>query len=160
MSKKLPSCGLYRTTQAHPDRPTQVPVGQLVHFHNHSDAGHPIILLPKANVSNTWNFESKGFLVKDASWCSSLVGLLPEGFYRLGEALRMPDGRVVPNGQVVQVGYNRAGEPIAFFGTWSKDSNTLTFSTKGSKLSERAIAGLTPLAHGGPAMPTATGGHP
>jgi hypothetical protein len=146
-------CGLYRTSRAHPERATQLPSGRLVYFHNHSDAGVPIALLPKVNKANRWNFESKGFLVRDPTWPASLVPLRAEGFYRLADAVRMKDGRVAPEGQVVQLGYNGAGEAIAFFATWDAEANALAFPSKGTKLTERAIDRLVALTVGGPTAP-------
>lgn len=153
MADALPKCGLYRTSRAHPERAEQIPAGRLVYFHNHSESGSPIVLPPKSNAVNKWTFDNRGFLVRDPSWPASLVALKAEGFYRMADPLRTRDGKNIPEGQVIQLGYNGAGEPIAFFASYDAERNALVFPTKGTKLSERGYDRLVALTWGGAVAP-------
>ncbi|MBA2320358.1 MAG: hypothetical protein H0V89_04310 [Deltaproteobacteria bacterium] len=149
---ELPACGLYRTTSALPGRETQVPANALIYFHNHSDAGPPLVLLPDAVASNTWKFATKGFLVQAAEFPSTLETLKAEGYYLLGAPLQIADRRVEP-GQLIQLGYNRQGEPLAFFPTRDAATNALVFPTKGSKLGPQTFASLQMIDIRGPHAP-------
>lgn len=146
---ELPPCGLYRTTTALPGRETQVPANALIYFHNHSDAGGPIVLVPDAVANNSWKFSTKGFLVQAAEYPTSLATLKAEGFYLLGAALQIAEKRV-ESGQILQLGYNRAGEALAFFPTRDPATNALVFPTKGSKLGSQTYASLQPIDIRGP----------
>ncbi len=147
---EYPKCGLYRTSRAHPERTTAVPAGRLVYFHNHSDSGEPVVLLPQKNTSNKWAFQTKGYLVKDTTWPASLVALKGEGFYRLGEPLRTGANGLIPAGELVQLGYNGDGAAIGFFAAYDAERNALTFSPKGAKLGERTYDRLEAVSIGGP----------
>jgi hypothetical protein len=146
---QLPACGLYRTTAPLPGRETQVPANALIYFHNHSDAGPPIVLVPDAVTGNTWKFSAKGYLVQDDAYPGSLAALKPEGFYLLGAPLQIADKRVEP-GQILQLGYNRNGEALAFFPAKDAATNALVFPTKGSKLGPQTYASLQAIDIRGP----------
>lgn len=152
MADALPPCGLYRTTTAHPDRAEQVPAGRLVYFHNHSNQDLPLILLPKDNTANQWTFQDRGYLVKTVAWCASLAPLKTEGFYRLSAPFQT-GGQIVPEGQIVQLGYNRDAEPVIFFPRYEGANNALVFPTKGMKVNADVYALLTPVDVRGPVTP-------
>lgn len=134
MADALPPCGLYRTATAHPERTEQVAAGKLVYFHNHSNQGDaPLVLLPKDNAANKWSFSDRGYLVQTKSWCRTLVPLKPEGIYTVGQAFQNGT-TVVAQGQIVQLGYNREGEPIVFFPRYEVGQNALVFATKGMRV--------------------------
>ena len=139
----LPPCGLYRTTLAHPDRPEQVGSGRLVHFHNHSNSGKPIVLLPKENTHNVWTFHDRGYSAPDAAWCHTLQPLLEEGLYVTNDAVQVADDRLLAEGQLVQLGYNGFGDPILFFPTRATSANALLFPEKGLKIAVAHLAALT-----------------
>jgi len=153
---ELPDCGLYRTTMAHPDHPEKVPAGRLVHFHNHSHAGKPIVMLPADNTSNTWTFQTGGYLISREGWTRSLKPMKLEGFYLTSEAFQTRTGMLVAPGQMVQLGYNRNAEPLVFFPTRDAGSNSLVFPSKGMKVSDVIYDGLRPVTTRGPYQPDAT----
>ncbi len=145
----FPACGLYRTTSPLPGKEAQVPANALVYFHNHSDAGPPLILIPASVANNTWTFTTKGHLVQSGDYPATLADLKPEGFYVLADSLQIADKRVEP-GQILQLGYNRNGEALAFFPTRDAATNALVFPTKGSKLGPQTYASLRALDVRGP----------
>jgi len=69
----LPPCGLYKTTEPLPNKEEWVREDLLVYFHNHSQQGPPLLLLPASNAHNRWSFHEKGYLVRDPSFVSTLV---------------------------------------------------------------------------------------
>lgn len=154
MTDELPPCGLYRTTVAYPERAENLPKGRLVYFHNHSDQGDPLVLLPKSNAHNVWTFHDRGYLIKQAAWVRSLSPLKREGFYTLGEHFHTPDDRLVPKGQIAQLGYNADAEPILFFPTFEAETNSLVFPVKGMKIAAHIFAALQPVELRGPHRPT------
>lgn len=128
-------CGLYRTTLALADKPDAVGPGILVMFHNHSDAGQPVVMLPDHNRANRWHFQRSGFAVRDPAFLESLVALKAEGLYRLREHFHPDDERVVAANALVQLGYNREAEPILFFPTVDAETNGIKFPARGMKIS-------------------------
>jgi hypothetical protein len=69
------------------------------------------------------------------NWATTLVKLPHEGFYRLKKEFRFGDqGRWLENA-IVQLGYNREGDPILFIAQRRNPlvSNDLWFSDKGVK---------------------------
>ncbi len=152
----LPDCGLYRTTLSHPDHGERVPAGRLVHFHNHSHAGKPMVLLPKENASNTWTFNTNGYLIDKEGWVRSLQPLKPEGFYLTAEPFQTRTELLVAPGQIVQLGYNRNAEPLVFFPQRDKGGNSLVFPAKGMVISSQVYASLQPVSVRGPYQPGAT----
>ena len=122
---ELPPCGLYRTTLPHPTKADSVGAKRLVHFHNHSGANKPIVLMPKSNEHNVWTFHDKGFLVDDDAWCHTLEPLPAEGLYTTTAPLQLGENAVA-EGQLVQLGYNGFGEPILFFPSKANAANAVT----------------------------------
>lgn len=91
--------------------------GLLVYFHNHSKQGPPLVLTAVENTHNRWTFSDRGYLVQGPgaeAFLEGLVALPREGFYAVTAPITLTDGRVLAVRSLVQVGYNRAGEPILF----------------------------------------------
>lgn len=130
MTSSLPPCGLYRTGRRLQLSDGEIPEGILVMFHNHSDRGIPMLQLPKENTHNVWSFHEEGPGIEDPSFLEALQPLRPQGFYFLKEDLQTPDGSY-PAKTLVQLGYNRDGEPILFPAQRPKEENTLFFSERG-----------------------------
>ena len=154
MTIELPACGLYRTTRPLPGEDSRIPGGVLVYFHNHSEQGPPVVLVPADNVRNRWRFHTAGTLIEDPDWPSSLVALKPEGFYRLREHFHPSDDQVVNQNALVQLGYNRAAEPIVFFPSMHETENSLVFPERGTRIGQPIYDLLEPLDHSGPYVPT------
>jgi len=123
------SCGLYRTGQALTAAPDLVPEGTLVFFHNHSEQGVPVVMLPGTNTDNVWSFGSDGHPAQDDAFLNALIPLLPEGFYVASEDFTLPRGRSIREQTLVQLGYNRLGTPIVFLP--ERLSNSLAFPARG-----------------------------
>lgn len=139
MSKSLPPCGLYRTGSALKSDPEHIPAGILVYFHNHSDQGIPFLQLPEENVHNVWSFQEFGpGIENDDSFLDSLQPLKEQGFYFLTEALQTPD-REYNAYTLVQLGYNRDGDPILFPAQRSETRNALAFSESGYRFESLGI---------------------
>ena len=85
--KQLPPCGIYRTTAPLPGKEEWVRENLLVYFHNHSQQGPPLLLLPATNGSNRWVFHEKGYLIRDPDYVETLVKLMDEGLYVLAEPI-------------------------------------------------------------------------
>ena len=128
----LPDCGLYRTTKPLPGHEEKVPAGTLVDFHNHSDSGLPTVTAPDHNVHNRWHFHGPPIEFRGLAWASSLEKLPPEGFFTLRKELTF-DGGKWPKGALVQLGYNRQGDPILFIARVRSrlEENDLFFSDRG-----------------------------
>jgi hypothetical protein len=127
----LPPCGIYKTRKALAGKEEWVRENILIYFHNHSQQGPPLVLLPASNAHNRWTFHDKGYLVKDPDFAESLLELKPEGFYILNEAIFLSHEDVIPENTLVQLGYNRSGDPILFLAQF--DNNTIQFPTSGLK---------------------------
>lgn len=128
---ELPECGLYRTTKPLPGKEQWVRKGILVFFHNHSQQGPPLILLPAANEGNRWQFHDQGYLVRQEEYLETLVPLKAEGFYILNEPIHLSSDEFIPERTLLQLGYNRGGEPIIFLGQFT--NNSITFPESGLK---------------------------
>jgi hypothetical protein len=152
--QKLPECGLYTTTLPHPEKPEQVGSGKLVYFHNHSKNGKGIILMPKANEHNVWEFHERGFTVDDATWCHTMQPVPAQGLYLASEPLNAGDDRIIAQGQLVQLGYNGDGTGILFFPTKASSANALLFPDKGIKVDNALLKRLTPVRLAGPKKPS------
>lgn len=134
--KALPDCGLFRTNQPMPGRESTIPAGRLIYFHNHSEQGQPLILLPEKNANNRWTFAERGYLVRDPFYIVTLTPLPAEGLYVLRSHLH--SGKTtIPERSLVQLGYNQAAEPILFLGRW--EGNSIEFPDKGLKPGSDAI---------------------
>ena len=130
MSGDLPACGLYRTGVSLPGHEDAVPAGRLVHFHNHSTQGPPIVLVPESNTANRWTFHERGWLVEDPGFIKALVPLLPEGLYVVARRhLHLSREEMIPEQTLVQVGYNRSGDTILFPARF--EGTTITFPDRG-----------------------------
>lgn len=127
----LPPCGIYKTRKALAGKEEWVRENILIYFHNHSQQGPPLVLLPASNAHNRWTFHDKGYLVKDPDFAESLLELKPEGFYILNEAIFLSHDDVIPENTLVQLGYNRSGDPILFLAQF--DNNTIQFPNSGLK---------------------------
>ena len=146
---ELPPCGLYRTTLPHPEKPDAVGANHLIHFHNHSNANKPLVLLPKSNEHNVWAFQDKGYLVSDTAWCHTLEPLPDEGLYVASVALQIGE-RAVAAGQLMQLGYNGFADPIVFFPTKASSANALLFPDKGMKVDRALLTQLRQVLLAGP----------
>jgi hypothetical protein len=142
----LPDCGLFRTTKPLPEHDAEVPAGILVYFHNHSDAGLPVVVVPEHNIHNRWHFHGAGIPFRGLSWADSLVSLPSEGFYMLRKALTFQGGEW-PKSALVQLGYTRAGEPILFIAQARAElkENDLFFSDNGVGIPREQMTILEPL---------------
>ena len=111
---EYPPCGLYITGAGLEGHEEHLGKGVMVYFHNHSQAGPPIVLLPNTNTNNRWTFQNQGHLVQDATFITSLKAIPAEGFYRLQHHLHIDQNKTIPEEALVQLGYTRTGEPILF----------------------------------------------
>jgi hypothetical protein len=139
----LPECGLYQTTKPLPGHEAEVPAGVLVYFHNHSDSGLPVVLVPDHNVHNRWHFHGAGIPFRGLSWADSLTKLPAEGFYILRRALTF-DGGEWPSATLVQLGYTKSGDPILFIAQTRAElaENDLFFSDRGLSINRDQLARL------------------
>lgn len=131
MQDKLPPCGLYRTTEPLPGKEQWVRENLLVYFHNHSQQGPPLILLPAANQLNRWSFHEKGYLIRDPNYVSGLMPLKPEGLYVLAEPIYLSRDEFIPEHTLVQLGYTRSADPILFLAKFT--DNAINFPASGLK---------------------------
>ena len=137
----LPTCGLYRTTKPLPDHEDEIGDNTLVYFHNHSDAGLPVVVAPDHNILNRWHFHGAGIPFRSLAWADSLVRLPPEGFYALRKSLEF-DGGSWPRSTLVQLGYTRTADPILFIAQLraALDENDLFFSDRGVGIAREQLA--------------------
>ncbi len=142
----LPGCGLYRTTKALPEHEEQVPAGTLIYFHNHSDSGLPVVMVPEHNVLNQWHFHGAGTPFRGLSWADTLVKLPEQGFYILRKQLDF-EGGSWPKSTLVQLGYNRTGDPILFIAQQRavRQGNDLWFSDRGVGITRERLSILEAL---------------
>ena len=131
MPEELPPCGLYRTTEPLPGKEQWVRAGLLVFFHNHSQQGPPLLLLPSENRHNQWHFHEKGYLIRDPEFVDTLEPLIHEGLYVLDEPIYLSRDEFIPEDTLVQLGYNRSANPILFLGQF--EDNTIYFPDNGLK---------------------------
>lgn len=148
----LPPCGLYKTTEPLPNKEQWVREGLLVYFHNHSEQGPPLLLLPSSNEHNRWSFHDKGYLVRDPEYVETLVSVEDEGFYMLTEPLYISDEEFIPERTLVELGYNRSAEPILFMGKF--EDNAITFPSNGLKCTLEIFEMLEPTEFRVPNAPT------
>lgn len=142
-TSKLPPCGLYRTTEPLSGKEEWVRENMLIYFHNHSQQGPPLLLLPSANGNNRWAFHEKGYLVRDPDYAGTLIGLMDEGLYVLTEPIYLSRDEFIPEETLVQLGYNRAGDPILFLAKFLE--NGLTFPSSGLKCTLEVFDLLRPV---------------
>ncbi len=163
MKSILPACGLYRTTKPLPEHEAAIPAGSMVYFHNHSDSGLPVVIVPDHNILNRWHFHGAGTPFRGLSWADTLIKLPPEGFYMLRKGLDF-EGGSWPKATLAQLGYTKTGDPILFIAQQraSMDENDLFFSDRGVGISREQLSILEqlsvfvePVAEGGHAAGTA-----
>lgn len=127
----LPPCGLFRTTEPLKGKEQWVRAGMLVYFHNHSQQGPPLVLLPSENRENRWVFHEKGYLIREPEYAETLEPLLAEGLYVLTEPIHLSREEFIPDRTLVQLGYNRSADPILFLGQY--EDNAIFFPDSGLK---------------------------
>jgi hypothetical protein len=137
----LPACGLCRTTKPLPEREDEIPAGILVYFHNHSDSGLPVVIVPEHNVHNRWHFHGPGIAFRGLTWADSLLRLPAEGFYVLRKPLSFEGGEWA-KGAIVQLGYTRAAGPILFIAQQraTLEENDLFFGDTGVPVKVEQLA--------------------
>ncbi len=158
MKSILPSCGLYRTTKPLPEHEAAVPAGSMVYFHNHSDSGLPVVIVPDHNIQNRWHFHGAGIPFRGLSWADTLIKLPAEGFYMLRKGLDF-EGGSWPKATLTQLGYTKTGDPILFIAQQraSMEENDLFFSDRGVGISREQLSMLEQLSVF--VEPVADGGH-
>jgi hypothetical protein len=141
----LPNCGLYCTARALPEHEAEVPAGTLVYFHNHSDSGLPVVVLPDHNIQNEWHFHGAGTPFRGLSWADTLVKLPEQGFYTLRKQFDF-EGGAWPKGAFVQLGYKHDGEALLFIAQRraQRPANDLWFAENGVPLSRDRLSLLEP----------------
>jgi hypothetical protein len=143
--------GIFKTTKYLPGHEAQVGPNQLVLVRTDGEFAPASVLLPNNNENNQWFFGMPGIKVPPTSfgWGESLLKLPHEGFYRLRREMTFDGGgRWLKNG-IVQLGYNRQGDPILFIATRRNPltANTLWFSDKGMRVELEGLDDLVePLA--------------
>ncbi len=130
-SGKLPPCGLYKTLAPLPGKEEWVREHLLVYFHNHSQQGPPLLLLPATNQHNRWTFHDKGYLIRDTSYAQQLSPLMDEGLYVLTEPIYLSRDEFIPEETLVQLGYNRSADPILFLARFTESG--IDFPASGLK---------------------------
>ena len=130
--------GIYRTTKYLPGFEAQVAPDTMVLIRTDGEFAPASVLLPVANQNNQWRFQMPGIKIPAASlnWADTLRKLPHEGFYRMKREFTFGDqGRWLENA-IVQLGYNRQGDPILFIAQRRNPlvSNDLWFSDKGVKI--------------------------
>jgi hypothetical protein len=138
----LPPCGLYKTTRPLPNKEQWVRENLLVYFHNHSQQGPPLLLLPASNEHNRWTFHDKGYLIRDQEFVDTLESVEDEGFYILTEPLYLSEDEFIQERTLVELGYNRAAEPILFMGKF--EENAIIFPESGLKCTAEIFDMLEP----------------
>src|SRR5262245_15605618 len=135
VKKMLPECGLYRTTEALPEHEDELGAETLVYFHNHSEAGTPLVLPADHNMHNRWHFHGPGLPVRALAWTRTLVKVPEQGFYSLAQDLEFEGGKW-PAGSIVQLGYTRRADPILFIAQLRArlEENVLWFADRGVSL--------------------------
>jgi len=137
MANQLPACGLYRTGRALPGHEEAVTSGALIYFHNHSEKGPPLVLLPHLNTNNRWTFSERGWLVEDESFTRDLISLLPEGYYVLSRHLHVSREEALAERSLVQLGYNRRGDSILFVAGF--EGGGIQFPSQGYRFESPAV---------------------
>ncbi|MCA9678293.1 MAG: hypothetical protein H6709_17570 [Kofleriaceae bacterium] len=112
MSRELPPCGLYRTTQA----VAGVDADRLVYFHNHGNPGAGLYL-PERWTHNRAHFSPSGRTLGDDVDAAKVLRPLPrEGFYRVTATFFCCSKHCMQFApeMLVQLGYNGAGRALLF----------------------------------------------
>lgn len=142
--------GLYRTTKYLPGFEAQVGPDQLILIRDDGQFAPASVLLPNSNVHNQWRFAMPGIRVPETAseWLTSLKSLPHEGFYRLKEEMDFGEGGKWLVGAILQLGYNRRGEPLLFIARRRTPlaENDLFFEKSGIKFEDTIFDKLDPLA--------------
>ena len=141
--KTLPPCGVYRTTAPLPSKEEWVRENLLVYFHNHSQQGPPLLLLPATNTQNRWVFHDKGYLIREPGYVETLIQLMDEGLYVLTEPIYLSRDEFIPEDTLVQLGYNRSADPILFLGKFV--DSQIVFPSSGLKCTLEIFDMLRPV---------------
>ena len=135
--KKLPDCGLYKTTK----QIGPIEAGRLVYFHNHGDPG-PGMYLPEKWHQNRCQFAQGGTTVPAGFDGSGLKELPVEGFYRVINEFHCCEKQCTKfeSDVFVQLGYNGAGAAILF--TPELTSNGIKIPERGSVIDDKNMKNL------------------
>lgn len=135
------AAGLYRTTQAHPFSPQAVPANSLVYVGDERNGSGQFVVRPGRNVHNRWYWGEPTTPLTDPLWERTLKRLPAEGFYTLPEDLRVGETGVWRKNAIIQLGYNLAGEGIAFVGERHEglEVNALFFSESGVRIPDELL---------------------
>lgn len=142
--------GIYKTTKALSGHESQISANLLVLVRTDGEFAPASILVPVRNLNNQWRFQLPGVKISKDSfdWGQTLVKLPREGFYRLTSEFSLGESGHWPPNTIVQLGYNRAAEPIIFIAQRRVPlvSNDLFFSDKGVKIEMAQLSMLEALA--------------
>lgn len=139
-TRSLPPDGLYRTSEGLAGKGEKVRAGMLVYFQQRSGDGEsPIVLLPGRNAHNKWRFRRAGFLVRDVAWVGTLQPLLSEGYYLTSEPMELTSQVKLGAYALVQLGYNREGDPIVFPARY--EGNAIVFEARGKRFEDLGVFG-------------------
>lgn len=135
------AAGLYRTTQAHPFSPQAIPANSLVYVGDERNGNGQFVVRPGRNVHNRWYWGDPTTPLTDPLWERTLKRLPAEGFYTLPDDLRVGDTGIWRKNAIVQLGYNLAGEGIAFVGERHEglEVNALFFSESGVRVPDELL---------------------
>jgi len=138
----IPEPGLYRTTVAHPIESETIPAGRLVYVGKKPDG--PFVVVPHFNEKNRWFWRDPTVPLTDETWASTLKALPAEGFYTLPETLTFEGGGKWLQNAIVQLGYDQAGNGIAFVAERrdTYEENALFFSDRGKRIEDDLLARL------------------
>ena len=139
----LPEPGLYRTTAPHPRAADAIPEGRLVYVGQKDGAG--FVLAPHYNEHNRWFWRDPTTPLEaaDGDFIAGLVALPPEGFYTLPHTLSFEGGGRWLENAIVQLGYDRSGQGIAFVAERrTVEDNALFFSDRGQRIDDAVLFGL------------------
>ena len=151
VSVTLPPCGVYKTMAPLPGKEDWVRENMFVYFHNHSQQGPPLLLLPATNVHNRWTFHDKGYLIREMHYVSKLEPLLQEGLYTLTEPIYLSRDEFIPESTLVQLGYNRNADPILFLSKYNE--NQVIFPNNGLKCTTEIFEMVEPVEFRVPGYP-------
>ena len=140
VSTDLPPCGLYRTIQPIGG----LEAGRLVYFHNHGNPG-PGLYFPERWKHNRAHWSERGTTVPADFDPRALHALPAEGFYRVKTPFHCCEKQCVkfePE-QMVQLGYNGAGQGILFIPTLQ--GGAITTPERGTVINDEAFEHIAQL---------------
>jgi hypothetical protein len=142
--------GIFRSTKYLPRSESLIGPSQLVLIRTDGQFGPASVLLPQANTFNRWSFNVPGIkLTGEADeWGKALMRLPHEGFYRLRKEMVFAEDNKWLEGAILQLGYNRRGEPLLFIAKRRKPlvENDLFFESQGLKVDDEWLDQLDALA--------------